>query len=204
MIKVWTDGVEAGLLDRYRDRGSTFIYLPEATPQRAVSVTMPVRLPSWDTTFGLPPIFEMNLPEGVLRERLRLAFAKATGTFDEFDLLSIVGRSQVGRIRFTGEKEQLHEEVPFQSVDEILVRRRDEDLFRYLIDKFASFSGISGVQPKILVRDEQASVVLKQGKPRLSQSYRGATHIVKLWESNEYPQLAANEYFCLTVARRCG
>ena len=126
MIKVWTDGVEAGLLDRYRDRGSTFIYLPEATPQRAVSVTMPVRLPSWDTTFGLPPIFEMNLPEGVLRERLRLAFAKATGTFDEFDLLSIVGRSQVGRIRFTGEKEQLHEEVPFQSVDEILVRRRDE------------------------------------------------------------------------------
>ena len=40
MIKVWTDGVEAGLLDRYRDRGSTFIYLPEATPQRAVSVTM--------------------------------------------------------------------------------------------------------------------------------------------------------------------
>lgn len=56
MIKVWTDGVEAGFLDRYRDRGSTFIYLPEATPQRAVSVTMPVRLPSWNTTFGLPPI----------------------------------------------------------------------------------------------------------------------------------------------------
>ena len=204
MIKGWTDGAEAGLLDRYRDRGSTFIYLPEVIPQRAVSVTMPVRLPSWDTTFGLPPIFEMNLPEGVLRERLRLAFAKATGTFDEFDLLAIVGRSQVGRIRFTGEKEQLHEEVPFQSVDEILVRRRDEDLFRYLLDKFASFSGISGVQPKILVRDEQASVVLKQAKPRLSQSYGGATHIVKLWESNEYPQLAANEYFCLTLAQRCG
>jgi serine/threonine-protein kinase HipA len=27
---------------------------------------------------------------------------------------------------------------------------------------------------------------------------------VKLWEPNEYPQLAANEYFCLTVARKCG
>src|SRR5215467_14301626 len=39
---------------------------------------------------------------------------------------------------------------------------------------------------------------------RLSQSYRGATHIVKLWEPHEYPQLAANEYFCLTAARRCG
>jgi serine/threonine-protein kinase HipA len=39
---------------------------------------------------------------------------------------------------------------------------------------------------------------------RLSHFYRGATHIVKLWEPNEYPQLAANEYFCLTAARKCG
>jgi serine/threonine-protein kinase HipA len=60
---------------------------------------MPVRLASWDVSIGLAPIFEMNLPEGVLRERLRLAFAKATGWFDDFDLLAIVGRSQVGRIR---------------------------------------------------------------------------------------------------------
>ena len=204
MIKVWTDGAEAGFLDRHDDRGSAFAYLPGLAPERAVSVTMPVRLPSWSIPFGLPPIFEMNLPEGVLREQLRLAFAKATGTFDEFDLLSIVGRSQVGRIRYTGDKEQLNEDVPFQSVDEILARRRGGDLFRYLIDRFASFSGISGVQPKVLVRDEKASAALRHAKPRLSQSYRGATHIVKLWEPNEYPQLAANEYFCLSVARKCG
>src|ERR1700723_1271766 len=204
MIKVWTDGGEAGLLDRSGDRGSTFLYLPEAAPVRAVSVTMPVRLSSWDTYFGVAPIFEMNLPEGALRERLRLAFAKATGTFDEFDLLSIVGRSQVGRIRFTGDKERLHEEVPSQSVDEILERRRGGDLFRYLLEKFASFSGISGVQPKILVRDEKAFTEMEHTGHRLSQIYKGATHIVKLWESNEYPQLAANEYFCLTVARKYG
>src|ERR1700742_1433569 len=120
MIKVWTDAAEAGLLDRERERGSTFAYLPGASAARAVSVTMPLRLPSWTAPFGLLPIFEMNLPEGFLRERLRLAFAKATGTFDDFDLLSVVGRSQLGRIRYTGEKEQLHEDVPFQSVDEIL------------------------------------------------------------------------------------
>jgi len=204
MIKVWTDGAEAGLVDRHAERGSTFAYLPGRGPARAVSVTMPVRLESWNVPFGLLPIFEMNLPEGALRERLRLAFAKATGTFDEFDLLSIVGRSQVGRIRYTGEREQLHEEVPFQSVDEILERRRSGDLFRYLLDKFASFSGISGVQPKILVRDAKAFAEMEHAKSRLSQSYQGATHIVKLWEPNEYPQLAANEYFCLRAARRCG
>jgi serine/threonine-protein kinase HipA len=202
MIKVWTDAAEAGLLDRHGTRGSSFVYLPEIAHARTVSVTMPVRLPSWDLQFGLPPIFEMNLPEGMLRERLRLAFAKATGTFDEFDLLGIVGRSQVGRIRFTGQREQLQEDVPFQSVDEILARRGG-DLFRYLVDKFASFSGISGVQPKVLVRDEGASVALSKMTHRLSPSYRGATHIVKFWEQNEYPQLAANEFFCLKVAEKC-
>jgi serine/threonine-protein kinase HipA len=204
MIKVWTDAAEAGLLDRHAERGSTFTYLPGTPAGRAASVTMPVRLESWTVPFGLAPIFEMNLPEGALRERLRLAFAKATGRFDEFDLLSVVGRSQVGRIRYTGDHEQLHEDVPFQSVDEILERRRGGDLFRYLLEKFASFSGISGVQPKILVRDEKAFAEMEHTGQRLSQSYKGATHIVKLWEPNEYPQLAANEFFCLTVARKCG
>jgi serine/threonine-protein kinase HipA len=143
-------------------------------------------------------VFEMNLPEGLLRERLRLAFAKATGTFDEFDLLSIVGRSQIGRFRYTGE------DVLFQSVDEILERRRGGDLFRYLLEKFATYSRISAVQPKILVRDEKAFAEMERTGYRLSQSYKGATHIVKMWEANEYPQLAANEYFCLTVARKYG
>jgi serine/threonine-protein kinase HipA len=204
MIKVWTDAADAGLMDRHGDRGSTFAYLPDDPPIRAVSVTMPVRLESWSTSFGLLPIFEMNLPEGALRERLRLAFAKATGTFDEFDLLSIVGRSQVGRIRYTGDKEQMHEDVPFQSVDEILKRGRGGDLFRYLLEKFASFSGISGVQPKVLVRDEKAFAEMEHTGHRLTQSCKGATHIVKFWDPNEYPQLAANEYFCLGVARKCG
>lgn len=203
MIKIWTDGAEAGLLDRSGERGSTFLYLPDTIGARAVSVTMPVRLASWNAQFGLAPIFEMNLPEGVLRERLRLAFAKATGTFDDYDLLAIVGRSQLGRIRYTGQSEDLGEEVPFQSIDEILAQRHSGELFRYLIERFASFSGISGVQPKVLVRDEKAFAANK-GSARLSQSYRGATHIVKSWQQGEYPQLAANEYFCLKAAERCG
>ena len=204
MIKVWTDGTDAGLLDRQPERGGVFAYLPGTAPPSAVSVSMPVRLASWNTRLGLAPVFEMNLPEGALRERLRLAFAKATGNFDDLDLLTIVGRSQVGRIRYTGETERLDEEVPFQSVDEILASRRDGDLFRYLIEKFATFSGISGVQPKILVRDAAASAVLASANPQISPSCRGATHIVKFWDANEFPQLAANEYFCLQVAQRCG
>ena len=204
MIKVWTDAAEAGLLDRSGERGTSFVYIPGVAGARSVSVTMPVRLESWSVPFGLLPIFEMNLPEGALRERLRLAFAKATGTFDDFDLLSVVGRSQIGRIRYTGELDQLHENVPFQSIDEILERKRGGDLFRYLLEKFATFSGISGVQPKILVRDEAAFAEMEHTGSRLSQSFQGATHIVKLWEPNEFPQLAANEFFCLSAAAKCG
>ena len=202
MIKIWTDAAEAGRLDRHGERGTTFAYLPGAPAAREVSLTMPARLESWSVPFGLLPIFEMNLPEGALRERLRLAFAKATGRFDELDLLTVVGRSQIGRIRFTGDQEDLQEEVPFQSVDEILQRRRDGGLFRFLLEKFAAYSGISGVQPKFLFRDENAFAPLDGH--RLSHRFRGATHLVKLWEPNEYPQLAANEFFCLMAARECG
>ncbi|MBL8292799.1 MAG: HipA domain-containing protein [Bryobacterales bacterium] len=54
------------------------------------------------------------------------------------------------------------------------------------------------------MRDEKAFAEMEHTGHCLSHSYRGATHIVKLSEPNEYPQLAANEYFCLTAARKCG
>jgi serine/threonine-protein kinase HipA len=204
VIKIWTDGQAAGHLDRRGERGSTFVYPPGTAAERAVSVTMPVRLSSWDMAYGIAPIFEMNLPEGALRERLRLAFAKATGTFDDLDLLAVVGRSQMGRVRFTGEDAELDEGVPFQSVDEILSSRRGADLYRFLIEKFAAHSGISGVQPKFLLRDE-AALAAETGEKRVfSTSFRGATHIVKFWDAAEFPHLAANEFFCLKAAERSG
>jgi serine/threonine-protein kinase HipA len=174
--------------------------MPGVDGHRAISLTMPVRLESWNQSFGLAPIFEMNLPEGALRERLRLAFAKATGSFSDFDLLSIIGRSQVGRLRYTGTDEVLDEAVPFQSVDEILAGRRGGAVFQYLIERFAPVSGVSGVQPKLLIRDEAA---LSTPAAIDRTSVRGATHIVKFWEA-EYPELATNEYFCLRAAERCG
>lgn len=200
-IKVWTDGRPAGLLGTRGRYGTAFAYAPAAQTGDAVSLTMPVRLASWDTDFGLAPIFEMNLPEGALRERLRMAFAKATGSFDDLDLLSIVGRSQVGRLRYTDEDAALDQTVPFQSVDELLASRRDGNLFQYLLERFAAFSGVSGVQPKLLIRDDADWGEPATGAERTS--IQGATHIVKFWE-DQYPQLAANEYFCLRAAGRCG
>jgi serine/threonine-protein kinase HipA len=201
MIRVWSDNQRAGVLDRLPLRGSTFVYEPMTDPQRAVSVTMPVRVQSWDAKFGLLPIFEMNLPEGALRARLTRRFAKATGTFDDFDLLGIVGRSQIGRIRYSAIDQALDENVPFQSIDEILRARRGGDLFDYLLEQFASHSGLSGVQPKVMIRGTDK---VSAAKGRQAPSILSATHIVKLWEEDAFPELAANEFFCLQVAKRLG
>lgn len=200
MISVWSDGQRAGALDRLGRSGATLAYAPEAEPRRAVSLTMPVRVQSWDWGSGLHPIFEMNLPEGALRERIVRRFAKATGRFDAFDLLGIVGRSLLGRVRTAGLGEAPTDEAPFQSVDEILRARRDGGLFDWLLERFARYSGLSGVQPKVLVRDPRRA----SGKGRGATTVPGATHIVKLWDPAEFPELAANEWFCMRAAALAG
>jgi serine/threonine-protein kinase HipA len=202
MLRVWTASQPAGALDRLRERGSSFAYAPEAPRGAAVSLTMPVRIASWNTDFGLAPIFEMNLPEGALRERLTRRFAKALGRFDDFDLLGVVGRSQIGRLRYSGMKEDLAEDVPFQSVDELLRARREGGLFDYLLTTFEIHSGISGIQPKVMIRDDTRPSARQTSATRVRDvSVRGATHIVKFWNADDYPELAANEFFCLRVAR---
>ena len=202
MFRVWADQRPAGHLDRHGPRGTAFVYEPKAAAERAVSITMPVRTASWNTQHGLAPIFDMNLPEGALRAYLVRSFAKATGTFDDFDLLAVVGRTQIGRIRYSDPDAELNEDVPFQSIDEILSAKRGGELFAYLLEKFAVHSGLSGIQPKVMIR-----AVDDAGKgpgDRHSQSFRSATHIVKFWDPNEYPELAANEYFCLSAAKAMG
>jgi len=202
MLRVWTDRLPAGHLDRHGPHGTAFVYDPRAAAARAVSITMPVRTASWNAQHGLVPIFDMNLPEGALRAHLVRNFAKATGTFDDFDLLTVVGRTQIGRIRHSGADAELTEDVPFQSIDEILRAKRGGGLFEYLLDKFAVHSGLSGVQPKVMIRAGGDDRQVKGD--RQSQSFRSATHIVKFGDPSEYPELAANEYFCLSAAKAMG
>src|SRR5207237_700823 len=156
----------------------------------------------WNTQHGLAPIFDINLPERALRAYLVRSFAKATGTFDDFDLLAVVGRTQIGRIRYSDLDAELSEDVPFQSIDEILSAKRGSELFAYLLEKFAVHSGLSGIQPKVMIR--AVDDVGKGAGDRQSQSFRSATHIVKFWDPNEYPELAANEHFCLSAATGIG
>ena len=71
VVNVFAGGRLAGVLDR-STRGDDvilFTYEPDCPPDAAVSITMDVGPDQYDSMGGLLPIFEMNLPEGVLKER---------------------------------------------------------------------------------------------------------------------------------------
>jgi serine/threonine-protein kinase HipA len=64
------------------------------------------------------------------------------------------------------------------------------------MNRFATSSGISGMQPKVLIRDEPGVFGRVTNK--------GATHIVKSFDPNEFRELAANEFFSMQAARYAG
>jgi serine/threonine-protein kinase HipA len=195
-VHVFSSNTHAGTLARSDVEQDTILfgYRENTPPPSAVSLTMPIRSDQYDSMGGLLPIFEMNLPEGTLRERLQLQFAKTIPSFDDLDLLHIVGSSQIGRLRYS-QNEQIDPEVPSQDLQEILTYTGTADLFAHLLQRFATYSGVSGMQPKVLVRDEKAPAKL---------NHVGATHIVKSFDPTEYPELAANEFICMAGAKAAG
>ena len=114
-LNVFAGGERVGRLDRsdLEEDEILFIYRPDCPAQSAVSLTMPVRTDPYDAMSGLLPLFEMNLPEGALRERLRNQFAKAIPGFDDLDLLGLVGSSQIGRLQYST-SETLVDRIPEQ------------------------------------------------------------------------------------------
>ena len=196
-LEVFAGTTRAGFLSRSDlvEAEYLFGYRADCPPASAISLSMPVIADQYDSMGALHPIFEMNLPEGALLERLRLSFAKAVQDFDDLHLLAIVGRSQIGRLRYAAEVE-MPGEVPAQNLESILKFDGADDLFEDLMERYAVHSGVSGVQPKVLLREAGAAL------ERLTE--RGATHIVKSFDPRRYPELAANEYFCLQAARHAG
>ncbi|WP_323167869.1 type II toxin-antitoxin system HipA family toxin [Pseudomonas atacamensis] len=194
-LQVCVGGHEVGRLGRgHADVDSVFSYRDDAIDENAVSLTMPTRLESYGCERGIHPIFEMNLPEGALRDALVLRFSKAVRGFDDFALLSIVGPHQLGRLSIASASTT--DRPPETSLAELLVHDGAQGLFEDLLQTYGQYSGVSGVQPKVLVRDSAAAI------DRLT--HRGSTHLVKAFRAEEYPELATNEYFCMRAAQLCG
>ena len=188
-------GTTVGMLGRGQPGGdSVFSYAQSALDPDAVSLIMPVRLESYGWERGLPPIFDMNLPEGALREELFRRFSKAVRGFDDFAMLAIVGPHQLGRVGIAAGNDRSR--PPDTSLADLLVHDGAQGLFDDLLHTYGQYSGVSGVQPKVLVRDSATTI------DRLT--HRGATHLVKSFRAQEYPDLAANEFFCMRAALHSG
>jgi serine/threonine-protein kinase HipA len=195
MLKVYVDAQLAGRLFKPESNPQQFhfAYREHCPVPSAVSLTMPVVNEHYVSDYkALHPVFDMNLPEGALHDRLRKEFSKVIPHFDALSMLKIVGKSQIGRLRFVMPGEELAE-VPTENINDLLAHDGAEGLFESLLSRFAIHSGISGAQPKVMVRD------IEHGDRPQRISHKGATHIVKAW-TDDYPQLAENEYFCLRAA----
>ncbi|GGY76550.1 type II toxin-antitoxin system HipA family toxin [Marinobacter zhanjiangensis] len=174
-----------------RPEPSVFVYRPGLQKEDAVSVTMPVADQAY-TYHGLHPVFAQNLPEGYLGELIRKHVAKLYGTGD-LAVLTALGRHQVGRVVVSDvETGAAGVEDGGESLSRLL-KADDASLFEELVEKYALRSGISGVQPKVLIPAHLSD----------KSAVRTDGFIVKTW-GEDFPQLAANEYFCMTLARKCG
>ena len=88
-----------------------------------------------------------------------------------------------------------------ERLSEILAWDGTESLFTELVDKYIYRTGISGVQPKVLVPqvvEPNAMVAMSSKATVLTPDL-----IVKSGRQ-EYPGLAANEFLCMSIAKEAG
>jgi serine/threonine-protein kinase HipA len=175
---------------------SRFVFNYTATEKRCeISLTMPVRAESY-ASGGLLPIFEMNRPEGYLLSKIEEVMAKH-GRLDDMRLLAIVGRSQIGRLTYT---EPGQEAPPLRArigLHEILTQQPTTELFDFLVANYFE-SGISGVQPKVMLPDAERSMSVRDRATVVHSNL-----IVKA-TTDEYPHLTQNEFLCMSAAKRAG
>lgn len=136
----------AGLLEAQQGR-HVFSYRHDAS--ESLSLTMPLRAESYQYD-GLHPVFQMNLPEGALREALERMTAKQYGS-DDLTLLTLLGQNQIGRISYARSGDALSAQEDDPLTLESLLGNNDVDLFRSLLQRYAMTSGVAGVQPKVLL-----------------------------------------------------
>ncbi|MEX1214646.1 type II toxin-antitoxin system HipA family toxin [Saccharospirillum sp.] len=185
------DNAVGELTSPARPDPSVFLYNTGTAADNAVSVTMPVQRDAY-LYHGLHPVFAQNLPEGYLGDILKKTIAKLYGPGD-LTLLTALGRFQVGRVAIVDpDKADDATQYKGESLNELL-NSGNSGLFEELVEKYALRSGVSGVQPKVIVPALAAErTTLKTGG-----------FIVKSW-GDDFPELAANEYFCMSLAKAVG
>ncbi|GLQ93819.1 type II toxin-antitoxin system HipA family toxin [Dyella acidisoli] len=194
-LRVRTPQGDSGMLAR--ETGAYFFqYHPTINAAAEVSLTMPHRMDQYRSEL-LFPLFEMNMPEGYVLEELRNRFAKA-GRFDPMLLLALTGReAAIGRVMVETPDVPGDEADKGVSLTEILAWNGAEDLFTELSHRYLSRTGVSGVQPKLLVPEDTRGEIY--GKGALT-----TRELIVKSAGDKYPGLAVNEFVCMSMAKAAG
>lgn len=188
-----------GLAGRLQREGDyVFTFDPQAADPAAPALGMPRRIKPYVHT-SLHPVFQMNLPEGYVLEQLRQRLAKTTG-MDPLLLLTVIGsQAPIGRLRFSAEGAVPVPDAPGERLADLLASKGSKDLFARLVDTYLMRSGLSGIQPKVLVPEAPAGLPSAGFKAALA-----TPELIVKSGLGEFPGLAINEFFCMSVARRAG
>ncbi len=198
-LSIYVLGREVATLEQAGDFKSVLTYHPNVAADDFVSLTMPVRLESYVWDDQLPPVLQMNLPEGYLLQVLQEQFGPHVGA-SPAALLSVVGRNMVGRLQAAAPGASLSEEPrPFE-VAALLKGDNSEAAFAALVREHAT-SGVSGVVPKFLDAHTEETEDGKPLWPHTKASLITRRHIIK-GASAKLPFAALNEHLCMQVASR--
>ena len=217
-LSVYVLGREVATLEQSGDFKSVLTYHPHVAADDFVSLTMPVRLESYVWDDQLPPVLQMNLPEGYLLQVLQEQFGPHIGA-SPIALLSVIGRNMVGRLQVAAPGAQLDEPAQPIEVAALLKGDNSEAAFAALVRQHAT-SGVSGVVPKFLGAQAAASTQAVISPPTVQAepveahhprspalaphrkpSLTTRRHIIK-GSSAQLPFVALNEHLCMQVARR--
>jgi serine/threonine-protein kinase HipA len=194
-LRVRTPQGESGLLaaqgGKYR-----FGYSHDAPRAAEISLLMPQRMEPY-VSDRLHPIFQMNLPEGYLLENLRRRLSKVA-PFDPMLLLALTGReASIGRVHVQPppallDALQADDAVRGERLEEILAWKGAGNLFDELARRYLLRTGISGVQPKLLVPEA----------PPVGKASLVTSDLIVKSGGDDFPGLAINEFVCMSAARR--
>ena len=145
----------------------------------------------------------MNLPEGFLLEALQNRLAKIVNLEPMLLLALSSGQAPIGRVAVRSDfvNPLASAQGKGERLSEILAWDGTESLFAELVDKYIYRTGISGVQPKLLVPQVALSHAME---PASSKATVRTSDLIVKSGRQEYPGLAANEFLCMSIAKASG
>ena len=193
-LDVYVNQSPVGVLEQVASNRHVFTYQGGIDASQSVSLLMPVRSESWVHP-ALHPVFQVSLPEGLLRHLLVKKFAKHFDHFGDIELLSLVGSHLIGRIQVAPHGTELALDSPVEDLAALLKKSTREMVSQYL-DDHAKTSGVSGGFPKFLAKSPIANADATDKRTLIFDHW-----IIKS-NDDDHPHLVLNEFFGLMLANK--